>query len=375
MRASRSLVLLAALLTSSLTIIGTAGVAVGWTGWGGFVGSYAYPELVLGLSWSPVGLVLAARRPRNPVGWVILLFGLSVLVDRAATALGELASPAGLMVALVMALQLLPFPPLTVLPALTLVLFPDGRPPSRHWWWVLAPLLALAAIASAGMRWVPDAELFLTMWERAETAGGLLLLAGVAGLVARHRRADPVLRQQVRGVLFAMSVAVAVVLVFVLLERPWLGNPALALVPVSIGAAVVRYRLFDLDRLVSRTVAYSLVVALLAGMYLVLVVAFGGVALAVTGESGDLVVALSTLSVAALFNPVRQWVQRLVDRRFNRARYDAARTVEAFGRGVREHVGLEQVVADLRSAAGAAVQPAGLAVHLVPRTGTRGRQS
>lgn len=366
--AHRAIVAVLLAVAVGLTMVGTAGVAAAWSGWGDFLGSFAYPELVLGLSWTPVGLVLAARRPRNPVGWIVLLFGMQMLGDRAATAVfQQLASPPDIAVVSVTAVQLVPSPPLTVLPALTLVLFPDGRPPSRHWWWVLAPLLALATIASAGMRWAPGTEVFLALWEHTEAAGGLLLIAGVAGLVARHRWADPVLRQQVRGVLFAMGLAVTVVVVFVLLERPWLGNPALALVPVSIGAAVVRYRLFDLDRLISRTVAYSLVVALLAGTYLALLVAIGMVARAVTGESGDLVVALSTLAVAGLFQPVRRRTQLVVDRRFDRTRYDAAATVDAFGRGLRDETSRDAVVEGLRAVAGATFGTRQVGVTVVGR--------
>jgi hypothetical protein len=133
--------------------------------------------------------------------------------------------------------------------------------------------------------------------------------------------------------------------------------PIFGLIPVSVAVAVLKYRLYEIDRLINRTLVYGLLTALLAGVYAALVFLLGYVLDPVTGES-SLAVAAATLAVAALFQPARRRVQRVVDRRFDRARYDAARTVEAFSGRLRDQVDLDTLAAELLGVVDQTVQPA-----------------
>ena len=157
-----------------------------------------------------------------------------------------------------------------------------------------------------------------------------------------------------------MYTVVTVVLVFVtttlILGAGYL-FPIFGLIPVSVAVAVFRYRLYDIDRLINRTLVYGLLTALLVGVYAGLVFVFGRLLDPATGDSA-LAVAASTLTVAALFQPARRRLQALVDRRFNRARYDAARTVERFSGRLRDHVDLDTLAAELLAVVDQTVQPA-----------------
>ena len=133
--------------------------------------------------------------------------------------------------------------------------------------------------------------------------------------------------------------------------------------PLATGAAILRYRLYDLDRIVSRTVAYGLVTVLLAGVYAVVVLALGQL----LGRNSSLVVAGATLAVAAIFQPARRRVQAVVDRRFNRRRYDAARTIQAFSGRLREQVDLDSLSAELLAVTDQTMQPSTVSLWLRPR--------
>ena len=178
-----------------------------------------------------------------------------------------------------------------------------------------------------------------------------LAVAVAAGsLVLRFRRARGVERQQLRWVALAaalMLLAVPVVLVAVALGIPVLADwaPAVWVVvlPVAVGAAILRYRLYDLDRIISRTLAYGLLTLLLGGGYALVVLGLGQL----LGRESPLVVAAATLAVAALFQPARRRVQAVVDRRFNRRRHDATRIIEGFGARLRDQVDLDTLTADL----------------------------
>ena len=140
---------------------------------------------------------------------------------------------------------------------------------------------------------------------------------------------------------------------------------AVGFIPVAIGVAILRYRLFDIDRLISRTLVYGLLTALLAGIYVTGVFVAGRLLDPAQGRSG-LAVAASTLAVAALFQPLRHRIQKLVDRRFNRSRYDAARTVEAFSGRLREEIDLDSLSVELLTVVDQTVQPARVSLWLRP---------
>ncbi len=186
-------------------------------------------------------------------------------------------------------------------------------------------------------------------------------MAVAAGsLVVRFRRAQGVERQQLRWVALAatlMLLAFPVVLVAVALGIPVLAEwaPAVWLVvlPVAVGAAILRYRLYDLDRIISRTVAYGLLTLLLGGGYAVVVLGLGQL----LERESPLVVAAATLAVAAVFQPARRRIQAAVDRRFNRRRHDATRIIEAFGARLRDQVGLDSLTVELLGAVNQTMQP------------------
>ena len=202
--------------------------------------------------------------------------------------------------------------------------------------------------------------------------GTALLVAGVAGavasLVVRMRGSSGVQRQQLKWFAFAFcAVAVAVAVAALFWNTTPLVNIALGLtlnlVPVAAGVAILRYRLYDIDLVINRTLVYGALTAVLVATYLVSVLAFRAILDPLTGRS-DLDVAISTLAVAALFRPLRSRIQRLVDRRFYRQHYDAARTLESFTGRLRQEVDLETVSDDLRSVVRETMQPAHVSLWL-----------
>jgi peptidoglycan/LPS O-acetylase OafA/YrhL len=189
-----------------------------------------------------------------------------------------------------------------------------------------------------------------------------ILLAGAVSLVVRFRRSGPVERQQLKWFMYTAAVSAPVIFVVSNL----VANPLPAfeiffpLIPAAVGVAILRYRLYDIDRIISRTLAYAIVTALLAAVYA------GPVLLStqVLGLHTPVAVAVATLAVAALFNPLRRRIQRLVDRRFNRARYDAEVTVAAFAARLKDSVDLDAVRDDLAGVVTRALEPAHVSVWI-----------
>jgi hypothetical protein len=218
----------------------------------------------------------------------------------------------------------------------------SGHDPAAGWWNVLQDLFF---------------PLLIACW-----------LASIASQALSFRRSSGERRQQLKWLL-AGSAATLVALGLAALFRsvPWLsdviGVIGFLALPVSIGVAVLRYRLFDIDRIVSRTLAYAIVTGLLVGVYAGLVL----LTTEVFGFHTPVAVAASTLAAAALFTPVRRRVQRLVDRRFNRARYDAETTVAAFADRLKDAVNLDAARDDLAKTVHQALEPAHLSVWVSPR--------
>jgi hypothetical protein len=187
--------------------------------------------------------------------------------------------------------------------------------------------------------------------------------------VVRFRRARGVERQQLRLVAFAAALTIVTVLILVALIPAadpvllgWATGACIGLLPVATGAAILRYRLYDLDRIVSRTVAYGLLTVILGGCYAAVVLGLGQL----TGGGSSLVVAAATLAVAAAFQPLRRRVQAAVDRRFNRRRYDASRTIAAFSTRLRDEIELDSLRAELLTAVEETMQPSVVALWLRP---------
>jgi hypothetical protein len=344
-----------------------------------------------------VGLLLARRQPRNPIGWLLLAIGLDVGLFAALPALrqaGVLRYWVGAWLEFTVYLTLLP------LACLLELVFPDGRLPGPALLWLpraatvlalvlllVAPFVAWENDPAAASPWAmpatPDnpatstpwlvqgaagARLF-TLFNLAELVVFLLTIAAVGGIVAKFRRAGPVERQQVKWFLFVGAVLV-LSLVPDLADGqigdsvwPSVAAAAFGLLPLAVGVAVLRYRLYEIDRIISRSVSYGLLTGALALLYLGLVTLLRPLLEPFTGGS-SLAVAGSTLAVAAVFNPVRRRLQAVVDRRFDRARYDAALAVEAYAARLRSEVDLDEVVAGLRETVTATVAPGRVAVWL-----------
>jgi hypothetical protein len=258
-----------------------------------------------------------------------------------------------------------------------LLLTPTGRLPSRRWrWWARATaaaaaiLLVALTVASGPLDpqylvlsgpFDPRGQggVLLVVNQLALAFTALAVVAGAGSLVVRFRRATGVERQQLRWVAWAATLAVvgAVVALGSLAVGAtavvsWAISTCLALLPLAIGAAILRYRLYDLDRIVSRTLTYGLLTLLLGGGYAV-VLGLGQL----LGRDSSLVVAAATLAVAGVFQPARRRVQQVVDRRFNRRRHDAARIIEAFGARLRDQVDLDTLTVELLGAVDQTMQP------------------
>jgi hypothetical protein len=352
------------------------------------------PSVVAAVVAVTVGAVLASRRPRHPVGWLLLALGLcgtaSGVFDGYAR-YGLLARPGALPAAHWVAV----YSPATVYlgfvcVGLVLLLTPSGSlPMGSGWrWWArvaaTAPILFLAALTvGPGLviaPYDPAVERFaVPALAGAVTAAIVVALAvatgGVAAgawsLVVRFRRARGVERQQLRWLALAAAVTVplgVVVLVGVMVDATSLApvlaavGIGMALLPLATGAAILRYRLYDLDRIISRTLAYGLLTLLLGGGYAGVVLGLGQL----LGQDSSLVVAGATLAVAAAFQPARRRIQQVVDRRFDRRRYDAAQTIAAFSARLRQQVDLDPLTAELLAVVDQTMQPTRVSLWLRP---------
>jgi len=270
-----------------------------------------------------------------------------------------------------------------------LLLTPTGSPPSPRWrWWArlsaVAPAAFLFALAVGPGLVIPPYDTIIDPVTAPALAGpvdaaiavGLAhatagLVVGAWSLVVRLRRARGVERLQLRWVGFAAALTVplgAVVVAGVAMDETTGVVPSLAaggclaLLPLATGAAILRYRLYDLDRIVSRTLAYGLLTVLLGLGYAAVVLGFGRL----LGEDSSLAVAAATLAVAAAFQPARRRVQAAVDRRFNRRRYDAGRTVEHFAARLRDQVDLDALHSELLAVVDRTMQPTRASLWLRP---------
>jgi hypothetical protein len=365
-------------------------------------GAHLVPTALAALSAATVGAVVAGRRPQHPVGWLLLGLGLSVpgsdVLD-GYVGYGVLARPGSLPAARYLAV----YSPAVFMAGLAcagfvLLLTPSGSlpSPSRRWrWWAMALGAApVAFLLTVALLPEPLDPTYRSVPNPLGLAGGLPveaplvvnLLAGAVvlltvpvacvSLALRFRRARGLERQQLRWLAFAAglaSVGAALVLAGTSLPTSpsltlalitWGGGVCLVLLPLAIGAAVLRYRLYDLDRIISRTLAYGILTVLLGGCYAGVVLVLGQL----LGRDSSLVVAAATLAVAAAFQPARRRIQAAVDRRFNRRRYDAARTIAAFSTRLREQVDLDTLSAELLAVVDRTMQPASASLWLRPPT-------
>ena len=354
--------------------------------------------LVIGVPCMAVGFLVARRQPHNPLGWLFLVIAIFLFVPTVGGDYAYLNYQLG---------HPLPFAAVGLavdglwseglaLFIVAILLFPDGRLPSRFWRWALrvwcaafAVLLIAFVVATAGalaahpIRTDSSGGLVAldnpVGWFAAVNHGCLAVLltlsvAFIGRQVLSWRRSSGERRQQLKWLASGAAVSiVSLVLAAIFASSSgsqatigqWIDNVAwfgLAALPVSIGVAILRYRLYDIDRIISRTLAYALVTGLLIGV-------FAGLVLLTTDVlslSSPVAVAASTLAAAALFNPLRQRVQRVVDRRFNRTRYNADRTVAVFAAGLKDAVDVTAVRDDLTSVVQQTLEPAHISLWISP---------
>jgi hypothetical protein len=352
--------------------------------------------LVIGVPCAVVGVLVARRQPGNPIGWLFLVIAACLFL---ATDGGDYALlsyrlghhlPLG---RLALGLDEL-WGHGIVLLLIVILLFPDGALPSRFWRWALGAYCAVYAVWFAALA-VATADALFGHPIHVDVNGGLVGVDNAAGWykqvqsplilaflalslcfigrqVLSWRRSSGERRQQLKWL--ASGAAAAVVCAFlvgsgssspatllqVLGGLAWFG---LAALPVSIGVGILKYRLYDIDRIISRTLAYTIVTGLLVGVYSGLVL----LATHALSFHTPVAVAASTLAAVALFSPLRGRVQRAVDRRFNRARYDADQTIVAFAARLKDAVDLDSIETDLASVVHQALEPAHLSVWISQR--------
>jgi hypothetical protein len=353
----------------------------------------AVVALVIGLPCGVVGLLVARRQPGNPLGWLLLGIALCLILATDGSEYAVLGYrlghhlPLGLVA---LAVNQLWGPGLELF-GLVVLLFPDGRLGSA-WWrgalWVYLGVFALSGLSLA----VATGQAFAQHPVQVDSTGGLpstdhpvgwyaavshatllatllFILAFIGRQILSWRRSSGERRQQLKWLASGAAVMVAGAFVaFPASASPatfwqvvsglgWFGFAAL---PVSIGVAILKYRLYDIDRIISRTLAYALVTGLLVGVYAGLVL----LATEVLGFTSSVAVAAATLAAAALFSPLRRRVQRVVDRRFNRARYDADQLVAEFQTRLKDAVDLDAVAAQLTGVMQNALEPAHVGLWL-----------
>ena len=341
--------------------------------------------MVTTLAYATVGALITTRRPGHPVGWLFLGAGLG---GAAQLATGEFAAAflaaSGPSVAVAVAASASSLFQLVVLGLLVclLLLFPTGRPPSRRWWvlvWVVAAGVVLfsvgAGLAPARYEEFPGVEnpFEITSLETVlgwiDGVGGVLFVAGflgaLASLVVRFTRSRGLERQQLKWFVYAAGLGVAVLVLPIPL--PDFLKWTLAPVGLSVAAAVavLRYRLYDIDRLINRTLVYGLLTAILGLGY----AAGSLVFILVTGVGSgppSWLVAAVTLAAAAVFRPARRRIQAAVDRRFNRRKYHAATTIQAFSTRLRDQIDLDTLSTELLAVVDQTMEPTRVSLWLRP---------
>jgi hypothetical protein len=349
------------------------------------------------LAFPPVGALIASRHPKNPVGWICLAVGLFWML----IAVGEQYKAEGTVVidALTQAIWV---PPIGLLGIYLFLLFPDGKLPSRRW----RPLAWLSGVvmvlASLGITFAPGPleghpgvrnpfGLEGAPW--LATAGIVILLlfplcmvASALSLVLRYRQSRGQEREQIKWIAYSASVVGLLYLIamvgsfFVPVAWGAPGTPlwlgllqqaalvSFTAVPIAVGFAVLKYRLYEIDTLINRTLVYGALTATLVGVYVGSIVVLQGLVRALSGQESQLAIVASTLAVAALFSPLRGRIQGFIDRRFYRRKYDAAKTLEAFSAKLRDETDLDALSEDLVGVVRETVQPAHVSLWLRPDT-------
>jgi hypothetical protein len=357
------------------------------------------------LAFPIVGALIASRHPRNPVGWICLVVGLFWTL----IFLGDSIPGSGPYPVTTDALtQATWISPVGLLGIYLILLFPDGKLPSRRWRplaWLSGVVMVLASfgvtlvpgpledhpgvrnpVGLEGAPWVATATFFILLLLP------LCMIASALSLVLRYRRSRGVEREQIKWIAFAASVVGLLYLIAMVssLFFPlgwgsagtplWLGflqQAALVsftAVPIAVGFGVLKYRLYDIDIIINRTLVYGTLTATLIALYLGGIVVLQRLFVVLAGQQSTLAVVASTLLIAALFTPLRRRIQSFIDRRFYRRKYDARKTLEAFSVKLRKETDLGALSGDLVGVVRETMQPAHISLWLLPDKAAKSEQ-
>lgn len=365
---------------------------------------YWLENILFAVGFSTVGAVIASRTsPENYIGWLFCAIGLSFGVDHfsAEYAIYTLQAQPGALIGGEAAAWILSWAWILAVGLIVflVLLFPDGRLPSRRWRWFAWLSLLLTFTGAFWGAFTPGAILSLgqinnplgveglpNVWKLTQTLMLTLIFVSAASLLVRLRRARGVERQQIKWFTYTGVVASSAALLTYTISEPlgvlwltWVGyvvmQVALIGMPISMGVAILRYRLYDIDLLINRTLVYGSLTAMLVALYFGGIVVLQRVFVLLTGRQSTLAVVASTLLIAALFTPLRRRIQSFIDRRFYRRKYDARKTLEAFSTKLRDETDLDALRDDLVGVVRETMQPAHVSLWLRPETAPKGEES
>jgi hypothetical protein len=361
-------------------------------------------DTLLAIGFAPVGAVIVPRiSSKNPIGWLFCVIGLlwAVMHFSAQYAIYTLLAvpsslPASQAAAWMMCWVWVPACGLIVL---LLLLFPDGRLPNRRWRWFAWFSLLLIVVGTISQALAPGSVYYLrainnplgveglpNYGELIQTVNFTLIFVSAGSLFVRRLRASGVERQQLKWFTYTSTLAISgVILTYTISEAlgalwlKWAGYAIMGVgligVPISMGIAISRYRLYEIDTLINRTLVYGALSATLVALYFGDIVLLQRVFVAVSGEKSTLAVVASTLLIAALFNPLRGRIQGFIDRRFYRRKYDARKTLEALSAKLRDETNLDAVSDDMVGVVRETMQPAHVSLWLRPEKAAKGAET
>jgi hypothetical protein len=358
--------------------------------------------------YGTLGALIASRRPRNPIGWIFCAMAAALGLLSAAYGYADYALyatdgtlPGAELVAWLT--NWLFQVPVFIAPCLLFLLFPDGRPVSPQWRpvvWAVAIIAAVAILATALAPGRLDAhpsvenplglggsfgEIARVTTDLAEVLAIPVFLVSLASVVVRLHRSKGRERLQMKWVAYAaVLTATSFATSFLVILLPssqtiadiffLIGVAGFTSIPVAAGIAILRYRLYEIDVLINRTLVYGSLTVMLVAVYASSIVVLQGLLRALTGQESQLAIVASTLAVAALFAPLRRRVQSFIDRRFYRSKYDTAKTLEAFSTRLRNETDLDALSDDLVGVVRETMQPAHVSLWLRPDTDSKGQQ-
>jgi hypothetical protein len=363
---------------------------------------YWIENTVVAASFSTVGAVIISRHPNNVIGWLLCAGGFAIGLNHFSTeyAIYSLvAQPGSLPGATVFTwLAYWVYVPALGSAIFLFLLFPTGRLPSSRWRW-FAGLSAVATLVGAVCASFSSGTGYLGPLPNPlgiESIGDLSLivspilyilgLLAVISMLSRLRRGTGIERQQIKWFAYAGAVTFIGGLVqhnlFPVIDVWWVwwvgfvvGTIGLLGQPVALGIAILRYRLYEIDLIINRTLVYGSLTAMLVGVYVGTIVLLQELLRTLTGQESQLAIVASTLAVAALFTPLRRLIQGFIDRRFYRRKYDAAKTLEAFSAKLRDETDLDALNAELVGVVRDTMQPAHVSLWLRPDTPLKGEQA